>query len=111
MYTVNMEEECPCFQKSEYTNGNTFPTQQEAYAYANLLAELMNEEFCGRHTFCAQKVQEDDFIIKVALNTISVSGCSTGVTCDVGCGSTDEWTLESTDKSKNESCETGCGCA
>lgn len=110
MYTVYMEEECPCFLKSEYTSGNTFPTQQEAYRYANILVELMTEEFCGRHRFCAQKVEGDDFIIKVELNTISVSGCSTGVSCDVGCGSTDEWTLESTDKSKNGSCGTGCGC-
>lgn len=111
MYTVHMEQECPCFQKSEYTNGNTFPTQQEAYRYANILAELMNEEFCGRHKFHAQKAQGDDFIIAVSLNATAVSGCSTGVTCDVGCGSTDEWTLESTDKSGNNSCGSGCGCA
>jgi hypothetical protein len=110
MYTVQMEDECACFKKSEYTN-NTFNTQQEAYKYANILAELMNEEFCGRHKFYSQRAEGDNFVIRVAINATAVSGCSTGVTCDVGCGSTDEWTLESTDKSGNDSCGTGCGCA
>ncbi|QSZ41076.1 hypothetical protein GJV85_02740 [Sulfurimonas aquatica] len=111
MYTVQMQKECECFQKSEYTNNSTFQTQQEAYKYANILVELMNEEFCGRHTFYPEVGENDTFIIKVDLNATFVSGCSTGVTCDVGCGSTDDWTLEATDKSDDESCGTGCGCA
>jgi len=110
MYTVQMEEECGCFQKSEYTNNNTFKTQQEAYNYANILAELMNEEFCGRHKFYSQPAEDNTFVIRVALNATAVSGCGTGVTCDVGCGSTDDWTLEATDKNDG-SCGTGCGCA
>jgi len=110
MYTVQMEQECGCFQKSEYTNNNTFKTQQEAYQYSNVLAELMNEEFCGRHTFFSQPAEDNTFVIRVALNATYVSGCSTGVTCDVGWGSTEDWTLEATDKSDG-SCGTGCGCA
>lgn len=111
MYTVLMEHECSCFKKSEYTNNNTFKTQQEAYQYANILAEFMNEEFCGQHKFYYEKAQGDNFVIRVAINATYVSGCSTGISCDVGCGSTDDWTLESTDKSDNNSCGTGCGCA
>lgn len=109
MYTVQMEKECECFQKSEYTNNNTFETQQEAYNYSNILAELMNEEFCGKHTFYSQVAEDNTFVIRVAINATFVSGCSTGVTCDVGCGSTDDWTLESTDN--DDSCGTGCGCS
>ena len=109
MYTVQMEKECECFQKSEYTNNNTFETQQEAYNYSNILAELMNEEFCGKHTFYSQVAEDNIFVIRVAINATFVSGCSTGVTCDVGCGSTDDWTLESTDN--DDSCGTGCGCS
>ncbi|MDQ7042233.1 MAG: hypothetical protein Q9M40_03945 [Sulfurimonas sp.] len=109
MFTVIMEEECSCFKKSEYTNNNTFKTQQEAYQYANIVAELMNDEFCSRHTFEAQIAEGNTFVIRVAQNATSVSGCSTGVTCDVGCESTDDWTLEAT--SGAESCGTGCGCA
>ncbi len=111
MYTVQMEQECGCFKKSEYTNNNIFQTQQEAYQYSNVLAELMNEEFCGRHTFYSQRAEGNSFVIRFAINATYVSGCSTGVTCDVGCGSTDDWTLEATDENNNGSCGTGCGCA
>ena len=102
-----MQEECACFKKSEYTNNATFQTQKEAYEYSNILAELMNEEFCSQHEFYAQPGEGDSFVIRVAINATFVSGCSTGVSCDVGCGSTDDWTLEATD----ESCGTGCGCS
>jgi len=111
MYTVVMEKECECFKKSEYTNNNTFKTQQEAYNYSNLIAEFMNEEFCGRHTFFSEPAEDKHYVVRVAINATYVSGCSTGVTCDVGCGSTDDWTLEATDKSDDESCGSGCGCA
>ena len=96
MYTVQMEKECECFKKSEYTCNNSFPTQQDAYKYANILAELMNEEFCSKHTFYSQRAQGNNFVIRVALNVKEVSGCSTGVSCDVGCGSDDDWSLEIT---------------
>ncbi|MDF1877318.1 hypothetical protein JHD47_05760 [Sulfurimonas sp. SAG-AH-194-L11] len=108
MYTVQMENECACFIKSEYTNNNTFTTQSEAYQYANILAELMNEEFCSKHTFVAEIAEGNNFVIRVAINATSVSGCSTGVTCDVGCNSTDDWALENT---ATESCGSGCGCS
>lgn len=110
MYSVYMEEACECFKKSEYTNHNAFPTQQEAYNYANILAELMNEEFCGKHTFTAQRAEGDNFVIRVLRNITFVSGCSTGVSCDVGCDSTDDWSLESTDNTNDDSCGTDCGC-
>ena len=102
-----MEQECGCFKKSEYSNNNSFPTQREAYNYANIVAEFMNEEFCSKHTFYSQVGENNTFVIRVALNTTDVSGCSTGISCDVGCESTDDWTLESTD---NDSCGSGCGC-
>lgn len=107
MYRVQMQEECPCFKKSEYVNNAEFTTQKEAYEYSNVLAELMNEEFCSKHLFYSQIAEGNNFVIRVDRNATFVSGCSTGVTCDVGCGSTDEWTLEATD----ESCGAGCGCS
>ena len=106
-----MEQECECFKKSEYSNNASFATQQEAYHYSNIVAELMNEEFCGKHTFYSQPSEGDSFVIRVAINATYVSGCSAGVSCDVGCGSTDDWSLESTDNTDNESCGTGCGCS
>jgi hypothetical protein len=106
-----MQEECPCFKKSEYTNNNSFPTQKEAYNYANILAELMNEEFCSRHTFYSEPGEGNTFIVRVDINATYVSGCSTGISCDVGCGSTDDWSLESTDTSEDENRDSGCGCS
>jgi len=111
MFRVLMEKECECFKKSEYTNNNTFKTQQDAYNYANVVAELMNEEFCGRHEFYSQRAEDDNFVIRVIRNATFISGCSTGVSCDVGCGSTDDWTLEATETNSDKSCGTGCGCA
>lgn len=104
MYMVQMEEECECFKKSDYTNNNSFKTQQEAYQYSNILVELMNEEFCGKHTFYSQRAEGNNFVVRVAINATFVSGCSTGVSC----GSTDDWSLEATE---TESCGSGCGCA
>jgi hypothetical protein len=106
MFTVCLENECSCFKKSEYENNATFPTQQEAYQYAHIVAELMNEECCKKHEFYAEPGSGDTFVIKNPLNMTFVSGCSTGVSCDVGCGSTDDWTLEATDGS----CGDSCGC-
>ena len=108
MYTVQMENECACFKKSEYSNNNSFKTQQDAYNYADIVVELMNEEFCSKHTFFAERAEGNNFVIRVALNMTSVSGCTTGVTCDVGCDSTDDWVLENT---ATEGCGSGCGCS
>lgn len=111
MYKVYMQEECACFKKSEYTNDATFKTQEEAYKYSNILAELMNEEFCSKHLFYSQIAEDNNFVIRVDRNATFVSGCSTGVSCDVGCGSTDDWTLEATENTKDEGCGTDCGCS
>jgi len=109
MFTVHIEHECACFKKSEYTNNNTFNTQQEAYRYADILSELMNEEFCGKHMFHPHKAEGDNFIIKVAINTTAHEE-NRHISCDVGCGSTDKWTLESTKNSEDENCDSNCGC-
>jgi hypothetical protein len=85
MYTVQMERECGCFKRSEYTNNKSFEKQQDAYNYANILTELMNEEFCTKHLFVAQRAGDNEFLIRVADNpnagscgTSSASSCSTG---------------------------------
>ena len=99
-----MEKECECFKKSEYSNNNTFKTQQDAYNYGKIVAELMNEEFCGTHTFCSQKVDGNNFVISVDMTIPTVPGNEPHISCDVGCGSTDNWSLESTDNTNDDSC-------
>jgi len=102
MYTVQMEKECGCFKKSEYSNHATFETQKDAYHYANTVAEFMNEEFCSTHTFSAHKGEGNDFFITVTINAEAV-GIRPHVSCDVGCSATDKWSLESNANSRKPS--------
>lgn len=103
MYTVQMEKECGCFKKSEYANNVTFETQQDAYKYANMVAEFMNEEFCGTHTFAAHRAEGSNFLITVAMNVdVLIPDYSPHISCDTGCTSTDKWSLEDAEKTKYE---------
>ena len=74
MYTVQMQEECGCFKKSEYTNNNSFKTQQDAYNYSIILAELMNEEFCGRHKFYSQRAEAITLLLEWLLMLLMFLG-------------------------------------
>lgn len=85
MYTVHMEHECGCFKRSEFESNKSFATQKDAYAYANIAAELMNEEFCKSHHFFSQITDENSFVIRVAQNP-NAGSCSTGGGCGTSCG-------------------------
>lgn len=87
MYKVQMQYECNCFKKSEYSSEKSFETQKDAYNYANILTDLMNDEFCTTHLFTAFKLDNDDFIIGVADNPDAGGSCSTDNSCSTGsCG-------------------------
>jgi hypothetical protein len=100
MYTVQMEKECACFKKSEYENNMTFETQKDAYNYAKIVAEFMNEEFCGQHIFSAHRGDGNYFLISVVTNVEAVTGVAPHITCDTGCTATDKWSLEDAEKHK-----------
>jgi len=85
MYTVQMEHECGCFKRSEYENGKSFDTQRDAYNYSNIVAEFMNEEFCSKHLFVAQRSGENEFLISVSENPNAGGSCSTGSCGPCGC--------------------------
>jgi len=96
MYTVTIGHECACFKKSEYESEKSFDKQQDAYQYANVLAELMNEDFCTTHQFFPQITSENNFVIGVTDNPNN-SSCSSG-----SCSPTEADT----------GCDTGsCGCS
>jgi len=84
MYTVNIAHECGCFKRSEFESEKSFERQQDAYNYANIASELMNEEFCSKHLFFAQKTGDNAFVISVADNP-NGSSCSTGSCGPCGC--------------------------
>lgn len=77
MYTVTIEHECACFKRSEYQSEQTFDTQRDAYNYANIVTELMNEDFCTRHQFVGQRTLDDNFVIQVFDNPNAGSSCGT----------------------------------
>ncbi|GIT97333.1 hypothetical protein [Sulfurovum sp. TSL1] len=93
MYTVQMEHECGCFKRSEYASEKTFDNQQDAYNYSNIVAEFMNEDFCTKHLFFAQKTADNMFVIRVSENpnaggscgTSSAGSCSTESGGSCGC--------------------------
>ena len=105
MYTVEMEHECGCFKKSEYANEKTFASQKDAYNYSNIVAELMNEEFCTKHMFVAQRSGDTEFMIRVVNNPNAGSSCSSG-SC-----STDDDVSVGVSMFSDDSCSSGsCGC-
>ena len=85
MNTVEITHECACFKKSEYEAKKEFNNQQDAYNYTNILVEFMNEDFCSKHTFVAQRTEDDNFIIGVFDNPNAGSSCST-TDSSSGCG-------------------------
>ena len=111
MYTVQIEHECGCFKKSEFAREKSFDTQKDAYNYSNIVAEFMNEEFCSKHHFFAQKAEDDQFFIRVVENPNAGSSCSSG-SCNTGsCDMGNDATVGVYNLS-DESCGTGsCGCS
>jgi hypothetical protein len=91
MYTVDMERECGCFKRSDFSAHKDFETQKDAYNYANIASEIMNEDFCGKHHFFSQKISENEFVIRVVENPNGSGG---------SCGTS----------SSSGSCGTSCGC-
>ena len=89
MYTVQMEHECACFKKSDYKKEKSFENQKDAYNYAHIVAEFMNEDFCTTHVFTPQLISQNDFVIRVSENP-NAGGCGTSgsdSSCDTGsCG-------------------------
>ena len=80
MYSVIVEKECGCFKRSEYEKEKSFESKDDAFMYSKALEELMNEEFCKKHLFFAQRAADNGFIIKVADNPRG-GGCCGGGHC------------------------------
>jgi hypothetical protein len=79
MFKVIVEKECGCFKKSDMQNGITMDSKDGALLKAIEMKTHMNDEFCGKHTFKVQEVQ-NNFVI--AFEESTSNGC-----CGGGCGS------------------------
>ncbi len=79
MYTINVDKECGCFKKSEYSNNMTFESNDDALLQANLMKNHMNSEFCGKHGF---ELVENGDIFQISMGQPEQSsGCCGGGHC------------------------------
>ncbi len=80
MFTINVEKECGCFQRSPYENNMQFGSKDDALLQAQLMVNHMNSKFCQKHEF---EVREDGntFAIGVDMRTQPRSGCCGGGHC------------------------------
>lgn len=81
MYTVEIERQCGCFKRSDFEAEKSFDNQQDAYNYANIASEIMNEDFCSKHNFFAQRTENDGFVIRVADAGQGGGGCGSSCGC------------------------------
>lgn len=87
MYAVQVEHQCGCFKRSEYSAYKEFEAQQDAYNYSKILCELMNDDFCGQHHFFSQRISDNNFMVRVVDNPNSGGSCGTGGgSCGTSCG-------------------------
>ncbi|MCF6206297.1 MAG: hypothetical protein L3J47_05330 [Sulfurovum sp.] len=65
MYTIQMQKECGCFKKSDYSNPMTFENKDDALMQARLMENHMNREFCQKHFFTAVEEGDNTIVIQV----------------------------------------------
>ena len=78
MFKIVIEQECGCFKKSDLQNNITMDSKDGALLQALEMKTTMNDDFCGKHTFKVQEVQ-NNFVI--AFEQSTSNGC-----CGGGCG-------------------------
>ena len=80
MFKINVTKECGCFKKSDYTNGMSFESKDDALMQAQLMINYMNTKFCQKHDF---QLTEDGVNFTIAVNEAqkSHSGCCGGGHC------------------------------
>jgi hypothetical protein len=80
MFTINVTKECGCFKKSDYTNGMSFQSKDDALIQAQLMTNHMNTKFCQKHDF--QLIEDGQtFTIQVEEAQQASSGCCGGGHC------------------------------
>ena len=78
MFIVQVEKECGCFKKSDFTNNMQFDNKDDALAQALNMSKEMNEEFCQKHEF---SVAEEGELFKIRVQERAKSGCCGGGHC------------------------------
>lgn len=80
MFTVTIDKECGCFNKSDLTNNQQFASKDDALIEARGMATHMNENFCQKHEFTLFE-DGSNFSIRVDERAKAHSGCCGGGHC------------------------------
>ncbi len=78
MYKVQVEKECGCFKRSDFSNDISFESKDDALLQAIEMSKEMNEEFCQKHEF---DVVENGNTIMIKVAERAKSGCCGGGHC------------------------------
>jgi len=64
---ITIEKQCGCFRKSSHKDEQSFNTKQLAEVEAQKMCEDMNKNFCFKHKFYYEVI-ENNIIIKMEVN-------------------------------------------
>lgn len=80
MFTVNIDQECGCFKRSDLSNNAEFSSKDDALMQAMSMVQKMNSEFCGKHKFSLAE-NGNTFQITRGNPAQQSSGCCGGGHC------------------------------
>jgi len=65
MFKIIVERECGCFKKSNLSNNIELDSKEEALIKSLEIKDIMNNEFCSKHKFAVQEVDNTFLIVMV----------------------------------------------
>ena len=80
MFTINIEKECGCFKKSDFSNHQQIASKDDALIGAQEMVGHMNENFCQKHEFVLFE-EGSNFSIRVDERVQAHTGCCGGGHC------------------------------
>ncbi len=80
MFTITIEKECGCFNKSDLNNHMRLASKDDALIKAQEVAHHMNTNFCQKHEFVLFE-DGNNFSITVDERAKAHSGCCGGGHC------------------------------
>lgn len=78
MFTVNVEKECGCFKRSDFTNNMSFESKDDALLQALNMTKEMNQDFCQKHEFALEEMGNT---FSISVQERGKSGCCGGGHC------------------------------
>ena len=78
MFTVNVEKECGCFKRSDFTNNMSFENKDDALSQALNMTKEMNQNFCQKHEFALAEMGNT---FSISVQERGKSGCCGGGHC------------------------------